>query len=850
MRGYDDLLRLLDEGAALVFPTEESARAFSSDYVLRTGKGLLASSCMAFDRFAARFYREAEGTREADDAARYMFSCYASRALSGRLGYFAPESYPEMQNRLPSFFRSILPLLDEAAALPKKSREAMADIALLRHEYGAYLSSCGLSEKAFLFPSVPERLERRCVLVMPSVFPKEKRIAAALADHPDVIIADDVSAPIPLLSAFTSEKEEIRALFLEIRKLLDGGETMDNIAVSVPALDRLRPYLDEEAYLFGIPLDYASGISPLASSPGRFLSGLADIHSSGYSLDALKAFMLTSSIPFRDSRALRRFIALSVSYSITSASDRKNDRYMRLPPGSGVEYYRVLRLTLDRLMTEKDPGKITGYLHTISSSLLADGEFTGNSGDAAVYSFALDSLSSFLAAASEAEAAGYAPGKPLFPAFIEYLRDQKYVPPARTEGVRVYPFTQDAAVPYRHRFIIGLNEGESGKVVKEAAFLSDYELALPREERQITLPLLSLYAAMTEDFYISASYDTYGGAALPLAALLQKSVKGSAADHDPWEAESARKKVPAILPLQREGYLRAVEASLKERRAEDDMTEGQRGVGRNLPVRLSYTSFNAYTRCPYLHALQYSFGFRNLPAYEPVEMDHLEIGSRLHSILEEYFREGCTSPEDDIPRIFEEEMRLWSEGMRRGENGTAVDMPSSASRPEAFLIGYLRKKYLRRLVETVKRMDEISVPVPDGLEKSFSASFPDSGFMLDGRVDRIAEARDGSGLVLYDYKKGRKFRPDALKEKSWQFHIYRLLLDSAGEEHVGDAYFVSLLDGAFTHSSPAPDMEEMKERLSSASHSIAEGDWHASSSEENCSGCAFKGICRRRFSVR
>ena len=126
MRGYDDLLRLLDEGAALVFPTEESARAFSSDYVLRTGKGLLASSCMAFDRFAARFYREAEGTREADDAARYMFSCYASRALSGRLGYFAPESYPEMQNRLPSFFRSILPLLDEAAALPKKSREAMA----------------------------------------------------------------------------------------------------------------------------------------------------------------------------------------------------------------------------------------------------------------------------------------------------------------------------------------------------------------------------------------------------------------------------------------------------------------------------------------------------------------------------------------------------------------------------------------------------------------------------------------------------------------------------------------------------------------------------------------------------
>ena len=342
------------------------------------------------------------------------------------------------------------------------------------------------------------------------------------------------------------------------------------------------------------------------------------------------------------------------------------------------------------------------------------------------------------------------------------------------------------------------------------------------------------------------------GVALPLAALLQKSVKGSAADHDPWEAESARKKVPAILPLQREGYLRAVEASLKERRAEDDMTEGQRGVGRNLPVRLSYTSFNAYTRCPYLHALQYSFGFRNLPAYEPVEMDHLEIGSRLHSILEEYFREGCTSPEDDIPRIFEEEMRLWSEGMRRGENGTAVDMPSSASRPEAFLIGYLRKKYLRRLVETVKRMDEISVPVPDGLEKSFSASFPDSGFMLDGRVDRIAEARDGSGLVLYDYKKGRKFRPDALKEKSWQFHVYRLLIGSDGRfsHPVSGAFFISLLDGCFSEASASPPAEELEASLGGAAAGIAGGDWHAESSDDNCKGCSCRGICRRRFSVR
>ena len=54
----EDLYRMVDQNLILVFPTEESARAFSVSYVLERKKGILASSVIAFDRFAEQFYHD------------------------------------------------------------------------------------------------------------------------------------------------------------------------------------------------------------------------------------------------------------------------------------------------------------------------------------------------------------------------------------------------------------------------------------------------------------------------------------------------------------------------------------------------------------------------------------------------------------------------------------------------------------------------------------------------------------------------------------------------------------------------------------------------------------------------
>lgn len=849
MAGYEALFDLIDDGWKLVFPTEESARAFSTDYVLRKGKGILASSVMAFDRFALLFYPEADDRKSISEASRAVFSSYAASKLAPHMQYFSAPDYPVMQSRLQPFLNSMLPYLDDALSLPQKNAGAKADLALLRERYEDFLDKTSSYESAFVKPAMPESFTDRYAVIMPVAFPKEEKLVRFLSGCDNVRIIDEVSAPMPEYEVYQNEKSEIRSVFVQIRRLLDNGTTLDEIAITVPGMDRLRPYLEEEAYLFSIPLDFSEGESPSRSSSGSFLVRLQDIYTSDYSLDALKSFMLDSAIPFKEPDKLRAFIKAAVAYSITSAPDRKNDRYMRISPESGSEYYRILRLTLDKLMTEKNPDKILPYIHTLLSGLLAEDEFRGNEEDNAVYSFTMNTLSSFLSDAREAGEAGFGLSEPVFPLFLKYLENVRYVPQDRIKGIRVYPFTADAAVYYRHRFIVALNEADGRRIVKKASFLSDYELSIERDEKDITSYILSLYSAFTGTLHLSASYEIYGGFVLPLSELNPYRKDGVIPPYDPYSAECKREKIGCITRVERTGFERALVSSLRVKERKDDMTYEKKGRKKSLPVTISYTSFNAYRRCPFLYALQYEFGLRNLPQYEADEADHMEIGSRLHSILERYYRENKDNPDVDIPLLFDSEMKMWSEGKTLNSNGSIIDMPSSSKRPTEFLISFLRKRYVPRLAEAVKMMDEISSPIPSwGLEEKIRSEYPENGFILEGRADRIARLSDGN-LVIFDYKKGRRFSKDEKAEKAYQFVIYSLLLESEGQGSTEKAYFISLTDGAMSEASLRTE-KDPKEELQDAALGMAAGDWHAAPSRTTCEGCQYRALCRRRFSVR
>ena len=837
MTRLEDLFDLAERGCVIVFPTEESARGFAVQYVARRRKGLKASSAIAFDTFASSFFPRVSALEPASEIDRIIFSNYAAATLSSRFRYFTSSSYPEVKERLAPYIRSMLPNLADAMRMRKRSRAAESDLRLIEHEYKAFLARSGLYEPSFEDITVPE-LASEYVLVMPSAFPKEERIAAALHDNPRVHFIDDADSSGLTIMKFCSEKEEIRALFCRIRELLDAGVPYSDIVISTAAADRLRVHLEEESYLFSIPLSFTSGRSVLASSAGAFLQSLSDIYSSSYSLDSLKSFFLNPAIPFKDHDGLLKFIEAAISASISSAPSFGKDRYMKIPSADGGDWYRSLRFTLDKLMTESDGEKTLQHLHALMGALLVPEQFNGNDGAAAVFSFAMRELGLFLAGVKRAEKAGYHINKPLFPLFISYLENGRYVPKKKDEGIRVYPFTEDAALSARYRFIIALNDAECTVRIRKAGFLSDYEIADDRSDEDITSNILGAYSMFSDKLYLSAASETYSGYALPLSSLKTADFSSGS---DSWRAEQWHLASSRIYPLQQAGYAQAVISSLRTVGRDDDFTYGKKGKAVPGMLSLSFSAFDSYTHCPFVYALKYAFALDRIPSYMPATLDTAEMGTRLHRVLERYYKgEGC-DPDSDIPRLFDEEMDGWM----RGEG-----LLPFAPRATDLIAANIRAVYLDNLVTICRAMDGMSKPFDDGLELWVSGDAEDAGFSLKGKIDRLALSSDGSSFIIFDYKSRNHYEKSEMERQSFQMYIYRILVEKKVGKTVSHAYFATLRDGMMCEAPAALSNEEVLSVLKEAAEGIAAGDWHALPSDENCGGCGYRAICRRRFAVR
>ena len=841
MTEKEKLYRLIDDGYTLVFPTEESARVFSVSYVLDLQKGLLADSVIAFDKFEKLFYPD-DGRSEITDSQRIVFSYYAAENLSGLFRYFVSEDHPEIKGRLHTFIASMLGRLDEVMSVTVRKRDALADAMLVRAEYSRYLSELNLRDKVLEEPFIPADLGKYAI-VMPSAFPKERKLLKLLSSSGNVRFIDSETSLDTPLYVFSNEKSEIRAMFLKIRKLIDNGTDLSDIVIVTAALERVSPYLEKEAYLHDIPLDFVSGASPLSYPAGSFLSMLRDIYQSHYSIESLKSLFLDPAIPFSRPDALRAFIARAISDSVSFAS-AKDDRYARIDSEEIGDIYRTFRKDLDALMRETRPERITPLLHALMSHMLIKDQFNGNEDDKDTYSFAMNALQDFLADTGKAGSAGFGFSIPLFPEFISYLEGIMYVPRKKAGGIKIYPFTQDAAVYAPYRFIISLNESDGAKRVKDAAFFSDYELD-ERGEEDITENILRAYDAFSDNLYLSAASETYEGAVLPLMKLRQE--KGNIDLDDPWRYECSLTD-GRIYPLQREGFDKAMHSSLKRRIYSEDIARGMNGKPEKGTLMLSFSKVDKYRQCPFAYAMRYRFLLDENRHFVSEETDNLEIGTRLHSVMEQFYKEGGRWPEKRIPEIFDQEMDLWQDGKRHGDDGSIVSVRASDLRPSQNMVINIRKRFLQNMIDLAIRMNDEAEVFEDGVERNFRSDSEGHGYILDGKADRIASMPEG--LVIYDYKKGRAFSKDKITDKSLQFYIYRLLVERELSMHVARASFVTLTDGKISDIDLSESDDYVLSVLDEAAEGMRKGSWTALPDEDKCGSCSFRMICRRRFTVQ
>lgn len=832
---YERLFELLDEGKKLVLPTEQAARAVLVSYVRARGKAIEASSVIAFDKFKDVMFPREHGQKPVDCLIRILFSKSFVDSYSRYLTYFIPtDKYPEINERMVYYIASALPSLEEGGI----NSEIRHDVEMLKAKYHEFLEKSGCYEPSFI-SGLTNRLSEPYVLVLSSSSASISSFYSRLKDRSNMILLNVPEQELGTLVTYDNEKQELRNTFLQIKELIKDGVSLDSIAISSSGYDRLKPYLEREAYLLDVPLMFMCGQSALGYPGGRILTLLKEIYDSSYDIESLKKLLLTPSLPLRDVEGCRRFILNSIEMGI-----RRKGNVDRYPLADVNSIYHDLSHYIDNINETDNPDYLINQVKSLFEKLLAPEQFEGDDEDERVLSYLMDSLIGFSSKIREFRALGLLDKSgPIFSLFLKYAEKTIYVPKERTEGVRVYPLSEAVGIYIPYHFVITLNEDEGRNVDKTNSYLSDYELSSERGEIDVTRAMLLSYQALSDKVFFSAAFSTYNGYSLPLTEFRQKEtavlLRDSISDehlilknHD-FDYD--------LYPVQKLSFESGCNKALKIRRNDEDLAG-------NLHIkwpdydkntwRFSSSQIDKYIRCPFLYALDNIFQLSREREYEINTYPAMEIGSRLHKVIELYFKNGGGDVEKKVEEYLNLVLDLWQRRLtldrKMEEKRLGRDVIALSDQMREYV--YLR--YMDGLVSLISLLNERGEKY--SLEENIKGKIGELNFtaFLDCVLIRTDD------VDIFDFKTTRA------PTTSMQFDVYRILYESITGKKVSSACYAIIREGKIKRPVIFRDKEDVLEIVNGCADAIEEGDFHGSNNAKSCQDCNAKGICRRRFFVR
>lgn len=862
----------LEEGYICVFPTEVAARGFLVDYTLHgKHKAILAEQAISYDVFRAQFLPKHAEEQPANTLIRQLFARTLLEKDHG-LSYFINPAFPEANSRFSKYLASLLPQLGQALdeeVLSLMSPEMQRDVKILYQEYASFLASHQLFEPGYELPSLQfaheQVFSKKYCILFPNLIAGLSSLVESLGSPSWITLR-----PMPFtagttvsLEVFGNHVEEIRTTLRRIRHLLDEGVPTRDILIGCANPTTMLPTLEQEAWMYDIPLVIRQGKSPLLYPSGRFFSHLKDVYDERFSLESMKALLLDIGFPWSDLDTQRKLIATAVDRAVVQGSLWGSDQWTeQLRNTSLITWYKAFKESVVGICTSKNIEELRKKINHFQDTYFIDTQWTGTQGED-VYSFCLDAMESLKAAMASVSIVSY---PSVFSFFLEFLDTKLYVPQMHEGGIQVYPWPLTAPMEARHHFILSLDHRGSRCLEQPLALLPQTVETKDRREEDTTVATLQAAMFSEGELYLSYHTSSYEGEALPPTYFLEQNLitqkrEGIGEADDPfigegqvWRGENPRSQAT---DKQQWWFAKAIHTSLSPKRSDfarkalplEWVPLLKHEVDGKSRIHLSPTGLDTFVRCPYAWLCTYLFEVEQAD-YQVLSVDHRLIGSFLHAVYEAFFREIEYFSSFKMEQYRVLLLRLFDQKLIEyfGEGG-----PNPPTR--AWIIYEFRQR-CTWILEAEEDLFEHTRSV--FFEKKLS--FVNELFALEGRIDRIIclDPPDGKLYAVIDYKKGKvPFTRIRDKIPSFQLPLYRKLVGEVLDADVVNASYFSIKDGSYSPIWDRPQeglMEfcdkALEEVLQQVASSIEGGHLEATPSKDSCQGCIYRPICRRRFSTR
>ncbi len=798
-----------DPKSVFVFPSDVAATLWREEALDILGVGSIeARRFIAWDRFKAEAIRATAGNRR--PVAAPIRGLYA-RDLARRNAESAeplfssliPAAYAAEGTTFAPWIAKLLPQLAlwedkrtrarDMPLFPVPEDREDQDLAILKADYSAFLARHGLFEPSWEKPPLRETGFFYIILFFEAI-EDWAEFAPALKGAPFVKTVSSLAlaAPAPAVTVYENSREEIRACALAIGELLDKGAPADRIAVSVPDLESVAPYLTREFGLRGIPFEYRAG-QPLGSrSAGRIFRLLASCVGEDFSFASVKALLLDRVVPWANPELAERLVAFGLANRcVTSWTDdgRRMDPWeeaFRNPvrfsgPDEGLRaWYRALRKSLTSLASSNAFSEIRNRWFAFRAAFFEMGLL--DPADDAVLSRCVETLNEL--ASLETEYADVL-GSGAWNFFLDTLDQATYVPQRAAGGVNVFPWRVAAGTPFPWHFALDASQDRATVFYRQLPFLrEDKREALRSLEDDATPAFISIYSSCPRASGLAAApgamrfsvalrsfkgYTTAHNALEPLSPA-----EGPNGSTDPLRDEldfaAGTGEPDRLYPAQLEGqgaaearerggslprfsFLRApyprsmpaLAARVAARQFADDA------------VRVSQTDLATHSVCPARWFLRKILGIEP-PTPDAELMDDRRLGIVYHEVFKRVY-ERIRDEDGAFRSARLGDYEAWAAEYAAGAAANSDEFKGPLAAPVlATLTDRIAKGVSAMLAEDAAHLDGF---IPEFLEEDIS--FTVDGIRYNGKIDRISRRPADGKLVIVDYKTGKTPSLEAYK---------------------------------------------------------------------------------------
>ena len=814
----ESILNYLDQNdSVLIFPTESVKRYYLTEYVISRKNSILADKSYAFDEFANLFIPKFKDRKPSNKYIRTFFSSNFLLTRGKELKYFYNPLFPESRLRFIPFISSILPSLKNLEKVTFYDDKIKADLNILYSSYNSFLDEKKLFEPAFFkydLSNFSGDKTKKYYLVAYDAEINMMRFYEEL-NRPSFLIPLELEKEVKVNhELYSNEKAELVTLFNRLKDLKDRGDRADDIIISTPNLERLKPYLERESQEYGITLNFISTVKLSQTIAGRLFNDIKELYTTELSFYALERFLLCPSYPFKDSKCGKSLVIklteLGLLKGAFSGIDRIEVALEKEKLFDLLKLYRVIKKGVKRIF---ESNNMVQNLHIFLSQILVEGEFESCDDEVRnSYAFALKELNNFENTLSMLSLEVENP----FSSFISTMDTINYISSEKRSGIKVYSYNQDYLLSVPYHFVIALDDDSSKVIDHDLSFLEDHEV-INRKSYDVTIPLLKYYSSSSKNVYLSSSSDTYSSSAnAPMYFCQEKRVINC----DAYIKDD-------ISFATRKSLIKGNKGAFSK--VGNDVKSGAKAYLDK--IKVNYYTLCDYIQCPYITYLRRCVGidYDNVTKFEPTNIDSLKVGSFLHSIIESFlnnhkgetlYNNRSISFKKELENIFYKEL--------------------SSSPFDIYSRSYINVTYFNGVTSFCDKLFE---KYGDGIvvmavEEAFKKE--EDGIIFDGRCDIYLEKK-GEGILI-DLKKGKTKGV----QDTYQLPFYQLIWNETKDKKVEHLSYYSFEEASFGDPNNSDNLSnDIDLYINGAKNGVFEAVVN-----DNCGSCSFRGVCRRRFTIQ